>query len=49
MVHCICGGINESVLHILVESGIRRFWWNLVQEDDKVCLTLEECDDEMVL
>ena len=24
-------------------------WRNLVQEDDKVCLTLEECDDEMVL
>ena len=39
MVQCICDEINEP-FYIL--------WWNLVEEDDKVCLTLEEPDDEMV-
>ena len=44
MVKCICGEINEPVLHIVFYI----LWWNLVEEDDKVCLTLEEPDDEMV-
>ena len=43
MVQCICDEINEP-FYILFYI----LWWNLLKEDDKVCLTLEEPDDEMV-